>query len=383
MLPKDLDDNDDYSFEYSPDGAPLDQMTAASFKSDEDDFGDTLDEIHKHMKKGNVIKMYGSTIKVKKVDIKERLEVSFAVEGNKMTVKSTLYKKKKPHEYHLRILPISGGPSSHLLPIVRAYKCIIDGVLDKSISVAQIRRFFLTPLQAKSAEPCPTCGKTFKTLQGTKAHKCSVLDGTQHNFECALCNEYFDCESNLERHELSHNNGSDAIPPMKKVKEADLPADVAMKNLDEINPIPADTETIEVAAMQAALAADVLDHSQLHIKTDTYLKYHYPGRVVVTVDPDGACMPRAVGVCLFKDDEHWTLLSKSINKFIRENWPLIGGLLKFPMLLKLGGSGKEIVAQNEAEYLQYLKRDEALFIWRDYWDMRAPACEDYCCQGQG
>ena len=88
-------------------------------------------------------------------------------------------------------------------------------------------------------------------------------------------------------------------------------------------------------------------------------------------------------VCLFKDDEHWTLLSKSINKFIRENWPLIGGLLKFPMILKLGGSGKEIVAQNEAEYLQYLKRDEALFIWRDYWDMRAPACEDYCCQGQG
>mgnify|MGYP003328724316 FL=1 len=173
---------------------------------------------------------------------------------------------------------------------------------------------------------------------------------------------------------MSHNNGSDAIPPMKKVKEADLPADVAMKNLDEINPIPADTETIEVAAMQAALAADVLDHSQLHIKTDTYLKYHYPGRVVVTVDPDGACMPRAVGVCLFKDDEHWTLLSKSINKFIRENWPLIGGLLKFPMILKLGGSGKEIVAQNEAEYLRYLKRDEALFIWRDYWDLVA-LCE--------
>ena len=105
MLPKDLDDNDDYSFEYSPDGAPLDQMTAASFKSDEDDFGDTLDEIHKHMKKGNVIKMYGTTIKVKKVDIKERLEVSFAVEGNKMTVKSTLYKKKKPtpFEYNTNI----------------------------------------------------------------------------------------------------------------------------------------------------------------------------------------------------------------------------------------------------------------------------------------
>mgnify|MGYP001452764759 FL=1 len=227
-------------------------------------------------------------------------------------------------------------------------------------------------MEARSKEPCHTCGKTFKTLQGTKAHKCSFLNGTQPNFECSPCNEFFDCEIKLKKHELGHH--PNAIPPAKKIRETNLPVDVPMKNLDQKNPSPADTETIEVAAMKAALAADVLDQSQLYIKAEDYLRYHFPGRSVVNVDPDGACMPRAVAVCLFKDDEHWTLLSKSVNRFIRENWPLIGGLITFPIKLRLGGSGKEIVAQNESEYLQYLQRNEALYIWRDYWDLVA-LCE--------
>ena len=60
-------------------------------------------------------------------------------------------------------------------------------------------------------------------------------------------------------------------------------------------------------------------------KTDDYLKSYYPGRDVVNVAPDGGCMTRAVAFCLFKDDEHWALLSKAINEFIRENWPSLEG----------------------------------------------------------
>ena len=68
MLPKDLDDNDDYSFEYSPDGVPLDQMEYSSFKSKEDDFGDAIEKINKHMKKGIVIKACDILIRCKKVE---------------------------------------------------------------------------------------------------------------------------------------------------------------------------------------------------------------------------------------------------------------------------------------------------------------------------
>ena len=69
MLPKDLDDNDDYSFEYSPDGVPLDQMEYSSFKSKEDDFGDAIEKINKHMKKGIVIKACDILIRCKKVEM--------------------------------------------------------------------------------------------------------------------------------------------------------------------------------------------------------------------------------------------------------------------------------------------------------------------------
>ena len=40
------------------------------------------------------------------------------------------------------------------------------------------------------------------------------------------------------------------------------------------------------------------------------------------------------------------------------------------MSLKLGVSG-EIVVQNEDEYLKFLKRNEALYLWRDCWDLVA------------
>ena len=58
-------------------------------------------------------------------------------------------------------------------------------------------------------------------------------------------------------------------------------------------------------------------------KIDDFIMRFYPGRKVINVEPDGGCMTRSVAFCLFKDDKHWTLLSKAINEFIRENLPLI------------------------------------------------------------
>ena len=43
---------------------------------------------------------------------------------------------------------------------------------------------------------------------------------------------------------------------------------------------------------------------------------------------------------------------------------------QLPNESKLGVSG-EIVVQNEDEYLKFLKRNEALYLWRDCWDLVA------------
>ena len=114
-----------------------------------------------------------------------------------------------------------------------------------------------------------------------------------------------------------------------------------------------------------------ISQSQKMLETDEYLKRYYPGRELINVAPDGGCMSRAIAFCLFKDDEHWKWISKAVNDFIRENFPLIREWLSFPISLRLGVSGQEIELKNEGEYIEFLKRKDALYIWRDYWDLLA------------
>ena len=113
------------------------------------------------------------------------------------------------------------------------------------------------------------------------------------------------------------------------------------------------------------------------ILASDYLREHYPERTVVKVAGDGGCMPRAAAACvpLFKDDSHWKTLSRAINQFIGENWILIKTkcFISFPLESRVG-PGRDLVFQNEVEYLEFLKTNKALNIWRDHHDLIA-LCE--------
>ena len=162
-------------------------------------------------------------------------------------------------------------------------------------------------------------------------------------------------------------NGS---PPTKKPKEFDsIPATKTDTPMDT-------NEKIEVAAMRAALASDMIDQNlqvpNPKVRADAFLQENYPGRIVVNVPGDGACMPRAACVPLFKNDSDWIAVSRAINKFIRENWYLIKTecQVMFPLELKIKNSC-DIAFQNEVEYLEFLKTNDAIYIWRDHHDLIA------------
>lgn len=96
-----------------------------------------------------------------------------------------------------------------------------------------------------SIKYCINCGVNYKTMAGSKLHKCSVVNGILKEYDCQLCDESFACESRRQKHELVahgidgrtwicnecdeeflneddfrlHNKQKHDIPPSKKIKE--------------------------------------------------------------------------------------------------------------------------------------------------------------------
>ena len=204
--------------------------------------------------------------------------------------------------FTLRFVKIKDGQPQHLLLLIKTFKYLIDNIIDENISDAKLRTYIQSDLALKKKEDvCQPCGKTFKTLPGSRAHKCAVLNGTQKTYECSPCGESFECEEKMEKHN-QRNHAVDGInfrlnqlpkngsPPTKKAKELES----TPTNTDT----PMDTnERIEVAAMRAALDSDMIDQNlqvpNPKVRADAYLRENYPGRIVVNVNGDGGCMPRA------------------------------------------------------------------------------------------
>ena len=55
MLPREINDSEAYDFEYLPKGQPLNVIESASFKSQDEDFGEAVKKIYKRLRKNVVI----------------------------------------------------------------------------------------------------------------------------------------------------------------------------------------------------------------------------------------------------------------------------------------------------------------------------------------
>ena len=95
----------------------------------------------------------------------------------------------------------------------------------------------------------------------------------------------------------------------------------------------------------------------------------FPGRIIINVKPDGACVFRAVGVCLWKSENHWMHLAEATNEAIIQKWDLIKDLISFPHDSIVGGNGRAVRFENVQQYHDFLTTEEASFIWRDSHDL--------------
>ena len=173
------------------------------------------------------------------------------------------------------------------------------------------------------------------------------IDRVNDMFKCEPCDVYLPRSFTLQRHEEDpkHQARVATIPVFQtNEKSVDESPEGDFKSIDKNLQVP----------NRKILATD-------------YLKENYPGKVLVPVPGDGACLPRAASIPLFKGKNDWIVISKGINKYIRNNWFLIKNFVNFPLQTRV--SANDVTFNNEDEYLEFLKTNNAIYIWRDHHDL--------------
>ena len=265
---------------------------------------------------------------------------------------------------------------------------------------------------------CSVCHEKFTSENDLKEHQKS-----QHNFDdnslmydCQTCNKRFNSKESF----ASHNSNVHDIPPKKKVKETLDPKVVrfaADQNMIKVSgegvsapdPVPAsvptsstppvvttsppsptfstppepavapmDTSEIKDAAAVLKEATEAVNAAIAKMKLKEFHEKFFPQRVLLNVKGDGACVPRSISFGLFKDQVHYELIAKAMNKLNIQFFSQLqkpeevepGFFIKpieVPVRVMVGG---EEIDMTEQEYLNFARSEESIYQYRGITDMR-------------
>ena len=131
-----------------------------------------------------------------------------------------------------------------------------------------------------------------------------------------------------------------------------------------------------VSVLREATAA--IDSAIAKMKLKEFRDKFFPQRVQLNVKGDGACVPRSVSVGLFKDQEHYELIAKAMNKLniqffsqLKKPEEVEPGFfikpIEVPVRVMVGG---EEIDMTEEEYLNFAQSEESIYQYRGVTDMR-------------
>ena len=382
MLPKDVNDSDYYEFSYWPKNGTLDSMDGCKLEALDDDAVEAFEKIYDNMwKKGTVTTASKVSLKCTRILRGQGKGAHFVVDDARILIQYHNTGKKKS----LQFTRIKDADSHHLLLAIKLFKYLIDGIMEKSFTGAKYASLFRSASfieRLKKKEFCINCGVNFKTMAGSKLHKCSVVNGILKEYDCQLCDESFACESRRQKHELNahgidgrtwscndcdedflneddfrlHNNQKHGILPSKKIRE----------NQDQKPSGGTEDMDIEYFRNTSANGMKRLAAKKPMPVVDL-INEEWPGRIIINVKADGTCVARAISVTLWKSENHWIPLAKATNEAIIQRWDNVKDHITFPLETRVGGT--EIRFENVNQYHEFLKTEEASWIWRDSHDL--------------
>ena len=86
------------------------------------------------------------------------------------------------------------------------------------------------------------------------------------------------------------------------------------------------------------------------------IKHHTSGDdLVLSIVPDGACLPRAGAAHIFEDQNEGIRFRSVINTHIADRWFYYSEKIAFPYKREIGINGKHVEFQTAQEYLDFLR----------------------------
>ena len=89
--------------------------------------------------------------------------------------------------------------------------------------------------------------------------------------------------------------------------------------------------------------------------------------LVLSIVPDGACLPRAGAAQLFEDQDEGIRFRSVINTHMADRWFSYSEKIAFPYKRELGVNGQYVEFQTAQEYLEFLQKNpkDTKFLWSD------------------
>ena len=89
--------------------------------------------------------------------------------------------------------------------------------------------------------------------------------------------------------------------------------------------------------------------------------------LVLSIVPDGACLPRAGAAHIFEDQNEGIRFRSVINTHMVDRWSYYSEKIAFPYKREIGLGGQHVEFETAQEYLDFLRRNphDAKFLWSD------------------
>ena len=357
-----------YNFKFGP-GDDINEVTWFNMTSKDQTFEDAMKKLIAFFNKKN----RKAKFKIRRVNFTidsfntKGDTILVDVDGGPMEVKKVQFKwwltgKKTT----LMVSNSAGADSFHVKPMLIVIKYLLHGFLDNTLEKKTLDTFIVS-VEEKQTPKCDDCGKEFSSIVSTEIHKCKN-EATENSKK----------DSTVQNNKLSKEDAQAAAEEKsgkERFKEVvnnitELQVDSGLMDNLSLPPLSPPSSPAKDPPIVAKVPPPGPDVQK--IPTDDFVKKNLPNGVIVDVDADGTCSPKAYSLVIFGTVVHWVYVARAMGLRVAEKWPQLkenGFITKESYVRRIRGEDREY--KSDESLLKFLRDEESVHGWKDFTDLWA------------
>ena len=353
--------------------------------------------------KGN-LKFLDSTSNNAMVNAVIEIESDKKVKGN-AELKAYDPSKKKSKGATIELRKTSDHEYSHVEDLKKILEFLLNKVLDGE-EIEIFRKGARNDIKVNSTHvyECDLCSWKTKFKSALKTHQTRIHEKStayntmlsdkvkdsrkrpKDNLACTTCDLLFHDEKELSNHITSlHTDKSLSSPPRKRMSpdNTELEKDGKIKDLEKVIKDLTDkkeTNESQINSLKTQLKAlNTLEPSLISKKVSQVKKEHIAKlrghKSFYQTIADGRCLQNSLAVHAYNDEQEAYNTRNMLNEHIVQNYSYYKTHISFPFHEKVGVGkhSKYVTIQNDEEMIEFLKSDDAQFVYSNMHDIHAIA----------